>query len=155
HLVEAHQPSLRLRHDLLADDQDVALDDRGVLSLCRFDDEARDVVARADFGDALDRDDLVPPRHYRGLPPVTQAATRAPMAHVPTSLWLSLAAGSTSSASRSGAASTSSPRPGNGSTCGTSPARRAVARCAWNDGSPKVSAIASGGVSATPLVPRP
>ena len=62
---------------------------------------------------------------------------------------------SASSAVRSSGASMSSPRPGSSRMWGARPHFRAVSRWCANEGSPNVSAIASGGASATPLVPSP
>src|SRR5207247_9498482 len=82
----------------------------------------------------------------RGRPPPSQEGT---------SRALTVAPGAARSAAGSSGASTSRPRPGSTSTRGSSPRARAAERWLSNDGSPKVSGIASGGARAAPLVPSP
>ena len=66
-VVEADDAPLRLRHDLLRDDDDV-----GVLELDRLDDERAELVALHDLREAFDRDDAelrqrpAPPPRARG-----------------------------------------------------------------------------------------
>src|SRR5437660_1329635 len=161
---EPHQAPLRLRDDLLADDEEVAPGERRRLAPGRLGDETRDVVARLHFGDALDPDHLVAGRRRRGAaahrsqathggpgfedpaPTDAQARTRRPLAVAPPSA---------ASVARSSGASTSRARPASVRTRGSRPRTRAAARWFWNEGSPNLSGIASGGVSATPFVPNP
>ncbi len=55
--VERNEAVLGLRHDLLRDDEAVAVGERRVLRARRVGDEHRELVARTDLADARDRDD--------------------------------------------------------------------------------------------------
>ena len=55
--VERHQAVLGLRHDLLGDDEAVAVGEGRALGAGRVGDEHRELVAGTDLADALDRDD--------------------------------------------------------------------------------------------------
>ncbi len=53
--VERDESVLRLRHDLLRDDEAVAVDERRALRAGRVDEQPGDLVARPDLADPLDR----------------------------------------------------------------------------------------------------
>src|SRR5207253_2819020 len=154
---ELHEPALGLRHDLLADHEQIAGHHGRPLALGGVDDQPRDVVARPYLPDALHADDFVAGHDWSEahatLPGGRLSAARS--RQLETRRPVSVALRSASSAERSSGASTSSPSPGSESTRGARPRWRAVARWRAKDGSPNVSGIASGGASATPLVPSP
>ncbi len=85
--VDLDQPVLRLRHDLLGDDEAVAVEEGGVLCGGGVGDERRERVVGSDLGDAVDRDEreglhggVRQPRRARRAP--SAAATRASVIRV-------------------------------------------------------------------------
>src|SRR2546428_116129 len=153
---EPHDAALRLGDDFLADDEEVASGERRGLACRCLDEEARDVVTRPHLGDALDTDHLVARRRRDGAHGGRSLADLAPTdAHARTTRALSVVPPAVASAATSSGASTSRARPGRTVTRGSRPRARAAARWFWNEGSPNLSGIVSGGVSATPVVPNP
>ena len=55
--IDAHEPALGLRDDLLGDDEAVAVEQRRVLRGGGVGDQRRERVVGADLGDAVDRDE--------------------------------------------------------------------------------------------------
>ncbi len=73
--IDRHQPVLGLRHDLLGDHDDVAVDEGRALGDGGLGDERGQVGAHADLGQALDAEDLESCRHRPGSPTAAPASS--------------------------------------------------------------------------------